>query len=68
MHRGQAYAELLESERAEQEPEANERPNPRIELRERLRKAIALKDENLAHRIQQAGARLLYFCKQETAL
>ena len=59
MHRGQAYAELLENECAEQKRGKNERRDPKIELRERLQEAIALKDEHLVHRIRQAGARIL---------
>ena len=56
MRRGQSYADLLERDRAEQERKAKERRDPRIELQERLREAIALKDEHLSYRIRLAGA------------
>ena len=70
MRRGQSYAELLERERAEQERKANEKRDPRVELRERLREAIAVKDEHLDHRIRQAGACFYRLCKlqQSTTL
>lgn len=54
MRRGQSQAVLEERDRTEQERKLRKR-NPQIELKDRLREATALIDEDLALRIRLAG-------------
>lgn len=55
LRRGQPLAEQLKRDRAELVRASREKRDPRIELRERLREAIALTDEGIAQRIRKAG-------------